>query len=216
MSDESISNFNVPAFVFAGEVYTRIGIVSNGYAVVGGGTGADVDFINQILPDPARPNNVLAPFWTDLDPGRGGALRVGILSSGPNRWLILDWQNVREWSSTRTASFQIWIGLNGVEDISYTYGPRTSNGDGGFLTVGVENVFGNQGQSYYADGVGILPMTGDQLRVTSVPGTPGETRTIGFQARGFQFGPYTMYANLTSSLIDGTTTTSFSGEVLRR
>ena len=24
----------------------------------------DVDFVNQRLPNPARPNNVLAPFWT--------------------------------------------------------------------------------------------------------------------------------------------------------
>lgn len=216
VGDETISNFTVPPFTFAGETYTRIGIVSNGYAVVGGGTSADVDYINQILPDPVRPNNVLAPFWTDLNPASGGALRVGTLASGANSWLILDWENVREYSSTRAASFQIWIGINGSEDISYTYGPRTGNGDGGFLTVGVENVFGNQGQSYYADGVGTLPLTGNQLRVVSLPGTPGETRTLSFNALGFQFGPYTLYANLESSLLDGTSTTSFSGEVLRR
>jgi subtilisin family serine protease len=216
VGDESIANFNVPPFTFAGESYTRIGMVSNGYAVVGGGSGADVDYINQILPDATRPNNVLAPFWTDLNPGAGGALRVGLLSSGPNSWLVLDWENVPEWSSIRTASFQIWIGLNGSEDVVYTYGPRNSNGDGGLLTVGVENAFGNQGQSYYANGVGTLPVTGNQLRVTSQPGTPGETRTLSFNALGFQFGPYTLYANLESSLLDGTSTTSFSGEVLRR
>ncbi len=51
VSDESIANFNVPTFEYAGELYSRIGIVSNGYAVVGGGTGADVDYINTDLPD---------------------------------------------------------------------------------------------------------------------------------------------------------------------
>jgi hypothetical protein len=216
VGDETISNFNVPAFTYAGETYTRIGMVSNGYAVVGGGSGADIDFINQVLPDPQRPNNVLAPFWTDLNPGAGGALRVGILSGGGNSWLVLDWEGVREYSSTETASFQIWIGVNGTEDISYTYGELQGNGDGGYLTVGAENAFGNRGDSYYADGAGTLPGAGTQLRVTSVPGQPGETKVVSFQAAGFQTGLYTMYAELTSSLLDGTSTASFSGEVTKK
>ena len=72
VGDETITNFDVPAFLFAGETYTQVGMVSNGYAVVGGGTGADVDFINQNFPNATPPNNVLAPFWTDLDPSRRG------------------------------------------------------------------------------------------------------------------------------------------------
>jgi len=47
VGDETITNFNVPAYVFAGETYTRIGLVSDGYAVVGGGTGGDIQFVNQ-------------------------------------------------------------------------------------------------------------------------------------------------------------------------
>jgi subtilisin family serine protease len=216
VGDETISNFNVPAFTYAGETYTRIGIVSNGYAVVGGGSGADVDFINQVLPNAQRPNNVLAPFWTDLNPGAGGALRVGVLSGGGNSWLVLDWQAVKEYSTANTASFQIWIGINGTEDITYTYGPLDGDGDGGFLTVGAENSFGNRGGNYYADGVGTLPAAGTELRVTSVPGQPGETKVVSFQAAGFQTGAYTMYAELISSLLDGTSTTSFSGEVTKK
>ena len=63
-SDESITNFNVPSFTYAGQSYSQIGIVSNGYLVVGGGTNGDVDYINSDLPDVNPPNNVLAPFWT--------------------------------------------------------------------------------------------------------------------------------------------------------
>jgi len=87
-SDESISNYNVPAFEYAGEIWTRIGFVSNGYAIVGGGTGADVDFVNTNLPNPAIPNNVLAPFWTDLEPGSagGGRLLIKMLSAGGPSW----------------------------------------------------------------------------------------------------------------------------------
>ena len=77
VGDETITNFNVPTFYYGGEQYTRIGIVSNGYVVIGGGTSADVNYSPQSFPDPARPNNVVAPFWTRSQPdvGRRGSRR---------------------------------------------------------------------------------------------------------------------------------------------
>jgi hypothetical protein len=212
VGDETIVNFAVPDFVYAGDTYSSIGMVSNGYAVVGGGTGADVDFINQILPDPNPPNNVLASFWTDLNPGVGGALRAAILTDGVNDWLVLDWEAVPEFSDGTPASFQIWIGLNGVEDISYTYGP-VGDGDLGFLTVGAENAFGNAGDNWYADGVGTLVAAGDELRVVGVPGAPGETHVITFDATGVRVGAYTNYVLVTSNAFEGTSVISFGGEV---
>src|SRR5690606_41827952 len=104
---------------------------------------------------------------------------------------------------------------NGDVDYASTYVP-VGRGDSGFLTVGAENASGNRGANYYADGVGTLPTAGTQLRVTSVPGQPGETKVVSFQAASFQTGGYTMYAELTSSLLDGTSTASFSGEVTRK
>jgi subtilisin family serine protease len=216
VGDETISNFTVPEFVYAGRTYNRIGVVSNGYVVVGGGTGADVDFINQSLPSPDRPNNVLAPFWTDLNPSAGGSMRVGTLTDGVNTWLVVDWAAVREYSSTNTASFQIWIGLNGSEDISFTYGTIQGNGDSGFLTVGAENEFGNRGGNAYFNGTGTLPAAGTVLKVTSVPGAPGASRTMSFSAEGFQTGRYTVTAQATSALLDHTAVATFSGEVRRK
>ena len=40
--DDTIHNFNVPTFTWIGQTYDRIGIVSNGYVVIGGGEQADV------------------------------------------------------------------------------------------------------------------------------------------------------------------------------
>ena len=37
VGDETITNFDVPPFLYAGQTYTQIGLVSNGFAVVGGG-----------------------------------------------------------------------------------------------------------------------------------------------------------------------------------
>ena len=40
----------------------------NGYVVLGGGTSADIVFTPQHFPNAARPNNVIAPMWSDLNP----------------------------------------------------------------------------------------------------------------------------------------------------
>lgn len=172
VGDDSLLNFNVPGFVFGAKVYTRLGISSNGYVVLGGGAGADSSFINQTLPDPLRPNNVLAPFWTDLNPGAAGAVRIGTLTDGTDTWIVVDWEAVREFSAaSKTHSFQVWIGINSDahpdEDVSYAYGAQTGNGDGGFLTVGVENWNATSGAMTYVDGSGSLPVNGTQLRVTT-------------------------------------------------
>jgi hypothetical protein len=213
MGDETGANFNVPAFSFGGETWTRILIVSDGYGVVGGGTGADIQFINQNLPNAARPNNVLAPFWSDLNPAFGGAMRIGILTDGVNRWIVLDWQAVREFTDVATDSFQIWIGINGVEDITYTYG-AVGNGDGGFLTVGAENRFGNRGQNVYFNGTGTLPVSNTtEVLVSSTPGSVS-SRVVSFDANaGDDPASWTNCATLTSNAFTGTSFSCVSGTI---
>jgi subtilisin family serine protease len=216
IGDESIVNFTVPAFSFAGKTYSRIGVVSNGYLVLGGGSGGDVEFVNQSLPDPAAPNNVLAPFWTDLNPGAEGAVRVGILSGGGDQWLVVDWEGVPEYSSnSKTASFQVWIGLQGdaspVEDITFAYGTIEGNGDGGLLTVGAENAFGNRGQNWYYNGTGSLPSAGTQLRVSSTPGGSGGTHLIEYSAVNHKPGDWLNCSELQSDAFQGKQTACVQG-----
>jgi len=218
VDDDTITNFNAPGFTFAGETYTRIGFSSNGFAVIGGGSGADNSINNQNFPNPSRPNNVLAPFWTDLNPGAAGAMRIGTLTDGSDTWIVVDWEAVREFSLPRLNSFQIWIGVNGDanpgEDISYAYGTIQGNGDGGFLSVGAENKFGNRGQNTYYNGTGTLPSNGTQLRVTGTPGTSG-SKVITFQAMGNSQGTWRNCASLTADLLFGTAVSCFDGTVTK-
>ena len=76
VGDESVTNFNVPPFIFGGNTYTRLGVDSNGYIVVGGGTAADNSFAPQTFPDPAAPNGVLAAVL-DRPQRRRSTQRVG-------------------------------------------------------------------------------------------------------------------------------------------
>lgn len=160
---------------------------------------------------------MLAPFWTDLIPGGSGAVRIGLLTDQVNTWLVVDWENVREFSSASTASFQVWIRINSLQgstqDISFAYGTIQGNGDGGFLTVGAENKFGNRGQNYYFNGAGTLPANGTQLVVTSTPGTPGGSRTITFSAKGKSKGDWTECAQMVSNAYFGAQTACVSGTV---
>jgi Subtilase family/PA domain/Fibronectin type-III domain len=50
--DDAITNVNAPAFSFGGETYNKIGVVTNGYIVIAGGTGSDVNFFPQTFPAP--------------------------------------------------------------------------------------------------------------------------------------------------------------------
>lgn len=217
-SDESIVNVNVPAFEYAGEMYSQIGVVSNGYIVVGGGTGADVDFVNQPIPSTNIPNNILAPFWTDLNPEFGGRILVNTLTDGVNSWIVVEWEAVSNYGDGELNTFQVWIGYGSAEDISFTYGEEISDGDSGFLTVGAENKFGNTGGQIYFDGDGAAPApsfpAGDyEVDVFSTPGEPGETYVVTYSAYGTVPGDWTNCAEMTSDLFEGTAVSCFSGEI---
>lgn len=216
VGDDSITNVNVPGFTFGGQTYTQLGVSSNGYVVVGGGAGEDNSINNQNFPDANRPNNVLAPFWTDLNPAAAGAVRIDVLTDGVDDWIVVDWAGVREFSNPRLASFEIWIGVNGDAhpgtDVSYAFGPIQGNGDGGFLTVGAENSSGSKGQVTYHNGTGTLPADGTQLVVGSAAGTTG-SHTVSFGATGLSAGPWTNCAEMTSAAFDGTSVRCTSGTV---
>jgi hypothetical protein len=219
VGDDTITNFNVPAFTYAGQIYTSVGVSSNGYVVVGGGSGPDNSITNQNFPNVTRPNNTLALFWTDLNPAAAGSVRIGTLTDGADTWIVVDWNGVREFSSaSKVVSFETWIGVNGDanpgEDISYAYGAITggANGDGGFLTVGAENVQGNRGQNTYFNGTGTLPVNGTQLRVTGTAGTTSSL-TITFDAWGKKTGTWRNCATLVSDAFLGTSYACQDGNV---
>lgn len=144
MGDESLIDFTVPEFRWGSETYTAVGVDSNGYLVVGGGEGADNDCCNPEIPNAARPNNVIAPYWTDLNPAAGGAVRIGRLSDGVTSWLVADWNGVPAYGSTMTNSFQVWIQLGTTEAVWMSYG-ALGGANGQDLVSGAENRDGTSG-----------------------------------------------------------------------
>lgn len=213
MGDESIANFNVPPFLWGEESYSRIGLTSNGYVVVGGGAAADVEFVPQTMPDPASPNNVIAPWWTDIDLSQSATpntgVRITILSDGADDWLVVDYEDVATFGSCTPGpcqihDFQIWIGLTGDanpgEDVTMAHGdlgPGSSDG----LNAGAENRDGSSGVN-----ISPVPTDNSDWTVNTSPPTPGGFVEITYQARGDQRGTYVVPARMTSDQNLGTTT----------
>lgn len=162
VSPDGVLNFTVAGMFFAGQTFSQITMAENGYAVLGSHETSDAG-ANQSLPNSTSPNGILAPFWTDLT---GGALRVETLTDGVGEWFVLEWEGMTMVGGA-TTDFQIWIGLNGVEDITFAYNPSRipSLPLSGLLTIGAEDPTGLFGMNYYYNGTGTLPR-GD-LRVTS-------------------------------------------------
>ncbi|MEV8631566.1 S8 family serine peptidase [Streptosporangium sp. NPDC051023] len=201
IGDEQALNFTVPAFKYAGKTYTRIGVVSNGYTVAGGTSGsADISATPQSLPDPSAPNNVLAPYWSDLDGTGAPGVYVGTLTDGVSNWLVVEWR-VKVYGTSDTKVFQQWIGLNGEEDVTYTYDPDRLPGNPPAsygLTVGAENDEGTAGGQISG------PPTGD-LRVVSTPGAPGGSLTYTLKVKGVSPGVGTVTTGTSTPQVKGIT-----------
>ncbi len=193
--DDLIELAAVRPFVFAGRTWTRLSASANGMLVAGGGTDpADQAGPITAFPNPLRPNGVLAPFWTDLDGTGSPGIRAAELDLGAQHDLVVQWDvHVRGSDSPRT--FEVWIGLDGVEDIHFTYDQSRLPdvvGLAGPLSVGAENADASGG-----DGLGLdQPPIGD-LTVFSTQGAPGGAVSYGLSVGGRSPG----LARVTSSVV---------------
>jgi hypothetical protein len=200
-TDESITNISWTGgpIRFGGEAYTEAGIVSNGYVVLGGGDASDVDFMPQTLPDVARPNNVMAGFWTDLNPEAGGAMYASGVTDGTNDWIVFEWENVPTYTQGDPQTFQIWLLQNG-EGNTFEYGDLTGSGDPVGLTVGAENRLGSSGVN-----LGSVPADGSEYTILASPAQGGGTVTITYDASGQGEGTQHLDVKMDSDLVRGKT-----------
>ncbi|MEJ7582759.1 MAG: S8 family serine peptidase [Acidimicrobiales bacterium] len=202
LGDEDFLTLDTDPYLYGGDTFSTLGISSNGYLVAGGGTSEDNTFEPQALPDPARPNNVLAAFWSDLDGSGTEGLRAAILSDSVtgDAWVLIQW-DVYLFGTTTPVAAQVWVGLNGTEDVSYAYpGPQPDPGPAG-LTVGAENIDGSSGAQVS------LPqaLSGESLRVATDGGAKGEAAIYRLYVRGVVPGVGVVTTAMNSPAVPGTT-----------
>ena len=71
----------------------------------------------------AQTMTVRAPYWTDLDAQNGLRVALATFTSG-EKYEIVQW-NTFIFGTTQARTFQVWIGLNGVQEIAYAYTDAT-------------------------------------------------------------------------------------------
>lgn len=208
--DEENLNFTVPGgYLYGGKTYGRIGVVSNGYMVVGGSDSqSDISYLPQTFPDVTPPNGVLAPYWTDLDGtdknGTGATgVRVASLGDGVNNWMVVQWNThvFGDYSAAGARNMQVWIGLNKTEDITYAYAPDTLGVNApavAGLTVGAENVTGSAGAQITG------PPAGSYV-VTTTPGVPGGSLSYSLSLKATDQGRQTLTSVMRADVVAGLT-----------
>ncbi|WP_426508741.1 S8 family serine peptidase [Dactylosporangium sp. McL0621] len=201
VTDESLLSFNVPDYVYNGVTYNSFTISSNGYMY----PGSDDSNENSVfdpppIPDPSKPNNVLAPFWTDLNGTGADGIYVGNLTDGVDSWLVVEWR-VNDFGTATTRRFQTWIGINGVQDIVFAYDPATVGAlpNGQNLAVGAENVNGTGGQGLY----NTLPT--EDLRIVSTEPVPGASTSYTVTVFGLIPGSGEVTTSVSTPAVPGTT-----------
>jgi hypothetical protein len=228
--DDAAITYIAPAFTYNGISYDRVTITTNGYLIVGDATA--IAIFNQRLPNPIEPNNVVAPYWTDLDllgsapddVGGGRWYAAYVTFQGDSRtWFVAEWADATRYgrlAADSHHSFQIWI-AGGSDQIHMAYGPNSPTEDQ--VTVGAENADGMVGVNYYVDtspatlgdAEGTPPLEGDVLGISSVP-SQRSAATITYQLRGDKDGKYANIAELTSSAFAGTNIVVVPVEVVKR
>ncbi len=131
-------------FPFYENTYNTLQIGSNGILTFGGGSKIRT---NDPIPDAALPNNMIAMWWDDLDPRKGGMIYY--YYDAANERFIVSFDGIPNYySTTGTGSlhFQAILLPNGK--IILQFGSMDPGADGDGLTgstIGIENIGGDDG-----------------------------------------------------------------------
>lgn len=220
--EEFVQYTGFGSFTYNGQSYNEINVSSNGYIVVGTAGSADnVCCPPQESPDPTPPNNVIAPYWSDLAGDTGtpaGEQPLGIYGAifsddeTGNEWLVVESRLTDccdgDASHGDTKVSQVWFGLNGEQDITIDYDPANIPNSSGveqepgdpLATVGVQNELG-QGDGWDPEAD---PLPTD-FAVLSTDPVPGDSYTLKVGLKGKAQGAGVVHSEVTSPDVHGTT-----------
>jgi len=151
-------------FDFWGNTYTDFYIGSNGYVTFGQGF---TDLGEDPIPNTNTPNDIIALFWDDLDPGDGGTVSYFDATVNGQNCMVVEFNQVIHCCSApnETVSGQIIM----CEDGSVTINCIDCQADNGTdtATSGIENIDGTSGSFDPALIVGQFTAGGSYMACTT-------------------------------------------------
>ena len=124
-------------FSFYGVDKNSVKIVSNGFLNLGIGA---INFTNAPIPDPAIPNDIICPFWDDLNPADGGTIHY----FGSQAEFTVQYTDVPHYSGAGVLglyTFQVILNRNGTMLYQYLDMRQTITS----ATIGIENTDASDG-----------------------------------------------------------------------
>jgi hypothetical protein len=134
-------------FDFYEHTYNQLYVSTNGFLSFG--TGSE-SFSNRSIPEDTPPNNLIAPFWDDLDISDGHVFFKS-RNIGDERSLVIEWEQVLLYGSNDHLSFEIILFESG--DILFQY--LNLQGLLNESTVGIEDGDGVDGLLYLYNSSGL-------------------------------------------------------------
>lgn len=200
-ADEGYFDVALPfTFPFYGDDKTSIRVNTNGFGSFDG--NALNAFGNTTIPNVSGPEDLIAPYWDDMDLSRAGAGSV-FYGAAPDGRFVIQWQNAQRFTGAGTITFQMILGDDGSIEFQYA---ENSLATANSATVGIENADATDGlqisfneAGYIVAGRAILidisPFSAEFVTdVSPASGTlaPGEdvNVTVTFDADGFDVGQY--------------------------
>jgi len=161
LSDDDFAEVSLPFdFSFYGDNKNTVKISSNGYLTFG---SDGTDFSNDPIPDINDPNDIIAPFWDDLNPSAGGSIYHYYDAS--EEQFIVQYEDVPLLSGGGSLTFQAILDSDG--SILFQY--EDLNGTLDSATIGIENATGDKGvQVAYNE-----TYVANDLAVSIIPVPPG-------------------------------------------
>jgi subtilisin family serine protease len=148
---------------FLGKSFSSVSVTDDGFIYLGGTTGS-TPWVNQLLPNAAEANNLVAPFWRDMEIVRTDTSGVSTASAGS--YSFIEFDDMRHYdfhngdaSVSDNIDFEV-VFDNNTGDVMFAYDNVTHvvGADLG-VTVGLENATGTSGRT---DVYAISPYTGGE------------------------------------------------------
>ncbi|HKB08799.1 MAG TPA: choice-of-anchor D domain-containing protein, partial [Candidatus Polarisedimenticolia bacterium] len=179
--------FDMP---FYGKAFNSVSVSTNGFLSF---TSSRADYSNQPLPNPVAPENLVAPFWDDLDLSAHGS----VVYAADGASFTVQYTGVRRFNAPGECTFQVTLYRSG--EIVFRYLSITAETESS--TIGIQNSSGTVGLNVSFN----ARYVHDQLAVRIVPPArwiavaPGAGRlsggesqdvTLTLDAQGLEAGGY--------------------------
>jgi hypothetical protein len=143
------------SFEFFGAARNTVTISSNGYLTFG---PYGQSYLNDWIPTAAAPTDLIAPYWDDLDPSRGGEVVYLREGSAPSRSLTVEWRGVPYYWYGGAVTIQVTL-YEADGRIVFRYLDVVSGlpgrDRGASATVGIEDATGQLGVQYSYNAPGV-------------------------------------------------------------